>query len=136
MQEVFISIHSLRVEGDQLPPFKRGFFLYFNPLPPCGGRPKSMLSSLVMTVISIHSLRVEGDDKQIRDITTTITISIHSLRVEGDCPVSSSFLLMLHFNPLPPCGGRHYNVKTSKVSPNISIHSLRVEGDFLQACKL
>ena len=34
-----ISIHSLRVEGDLTTPDRRRERNYFNPLPPCGGRP-------------------------------------------------------------------------------------------------
>ena len=33
-------------------------------------------------------------------------ISIHSLRVEGDVEVTDLQGRLLHFNPLPPCGGR------------------------------
>ena len=36
-----------------------------------------------------------------------------------------------HFNPLPPCGGRHSDFLLSIVFSVISIHSLRVEGDKL-----
>ena len=34
-----ISIHSLRVEGDGIPVHAELQAIYFNPLPPCGGRP-------------------------------------------------------------------------------------------------
>ena len=33
-------------------------------------------------------------------------ISIHSLRVEGDYRVRGLLDNFVHFNPLPPCGGR------------------------------
>ena len=80
----FISIHSLRMEGDQpygaeiiteeyfnpLPPhggrrFRNRNFLprtnHFNPLPPHGGRRKCMELYHRTACISIHSLRMEGD---------------------------------------------------------------------------
>ena len=36
---------------------------------------------------------------------------------------------MIHFNPLPPHGGRLCNVPVSDLGGIISIHSLRMEGD-------
>ena len=56
-----ISIHSLRVEGDDL----------------------DRMTKVECKVISIHSLRVEGDGCQSSRYSFT-HISIHSLRVEGD----------------------------------------------------
>ena len=102
----FISIHSLRMEGD----------LSRNVVHETDRR------------ISIHSLRMEGDGK-LCAIIMPIVISIHSLRMEGDettflkiagfeifqstpsawretlarCSLSSS---CPYFNPLPPHGGR------------------------------
>ena len=57
--------------------------VYFNPLPPCGGRPPFSSTKTATQLISIHSLRVEGD----RDGT--------EVGKRG-----------AYFNPLPPCGGR------------------------------
>ena len=100
-----ISIHSLRVEGDLGGRSELGGCKYFNPLPPCGGRPGLIqqvdVSKLfqstpsvwretgiynfdnVFCVISIHSLRVEGDIVTFNTLGAK-KISIHSLRVEGD----------------------------------------------------
>ena len=100
---------------------------YFNPLPPYGGRPKILLMKPgdntfqstpsvwretynaseydLMWGISIHSLRMEGDGA----ITTpgyVGDISIHSLRMEGDSRHCACGRSQLHFNPLPPHGGR------------------------------
>ena len=58
--EMFISIHSLRMEGDS----------------PVGGWE-------TLIDISIHSLRMEGDTVGI-SLTQKLCISIHSLRMEGD----------------------------------------------------
>ena len=79
-----ISIHALRVEGDLATPIE-------TPLPPA---------------ISIHALRVEGDHL-FSDCSLSIRISIHALRVEGD----------IDDNP------------TLDAAFVISIHALRVEGD-------
>ena len=57
-----ISIHALRVEGDD-----------------------AISAVKARLDISIHALRVEGDD-DFRDAGhLVIAISIHALRVEGDC---------------------------------------------------
>jgi len=146
-----ISIHSLRTEGDlhdrdvdpdgnpfQSTPsarretapvyiFGKGN-LYFNPLPPHGGRPNKSDGFESSNAISIHSLRTEGDG---------FTGFFHKL--------------FINFNPLPPHGGRReilffkfmpiifqstpsarrettYAAK-KRASRIISIHSLRTEGD-------
>ena len=79
-----ISIHSLRVEGDDN---------VFNAI-------NKRLQ------ISIHSLRVEGDMQNLL-VYGDINISIHSLRVEGDIVLLSYLRSCIYnFNPLPPCGGR------------------------------
>ena len=101
--------------------------LYFNPLPPYGGRQfihfffssNSIFQStpsvwretfdsesgMLMEGISIHSLRMEGD---VRNFHTPdrLIISIHSLRMEGDVLNAVLFAMPPHFNPLPPYGGR------------------------------
>ena len=78
----FISIHSLRMEGDK-------FRMLLETLPD----------------ISIHSLRMEGDVKAIEDKRKEI-ISIHSLRMEGDKLGTVTVKKAKNFNPLPPHGGR------------------------------
>ena len=101
-----ISIHSLRVEGDNAWLRLSETMRYFNPLPPCGGRPqisqclshcrpfqstpsvwretRVVYHDSVAIVISIHSLRVEGDRCGVKSLPKFVGISIHSLRVEGD----------------------------------------------------
>ena len=44
-------------------------------------------------------------------------ISIHSLRMEGDCRSPIAALRILHFNPLPPYGGRHIYQKHDRKLP-------------------
>ena len=56
-----ISIHSLRMEGDYI---DLGYLcggVYFNPLPPHGGRHIDLVDGDPAIIISIHSLRMEGD---------------------------------------------------------------------------
>ena len=66
-----ISIHSLRVEGDEgLSAVERRFY------------------------ISIHSLRVEGDHGSVPAPKKSSQISIHSLRVEGDSPADAAAVKM------------------------------------------
>ena len=79
---VFISIHSLRMEGDYAA--GKGYTFW---------------------EISIHSLRMEGDYAAGKGYTFW-EISIHSLRMEGDWKVVCCDHADCDFNPLPPHGGR------------------------------
>ena len=146
----YISIHSLRMEGDIC----------------------SWVSSRQFR-ISIHSLRMEGDSR-IGRRPHDVIISIHSLRMEGDVhhfkrlvsvkefqstpsawretckrgeinvsilyfnplpphggrpSLRSTIIPSFHFNPLPPHGGRHDSACPFPGRRKISIHSLRMEGD-------
>ena len=78
----YISIHSLRMEGDR---WERLFPLSYS--------------------ISIHSLRMEGDVRNFH-APNRLVISIHSLRMEGDTEVREKPETQKYFNPLPPHGGR------------------------------
>ena len=78
-----ISIHVLRVEDDPAAQSGRALMGYFNPRPPCGGRPYS------------HSKRHRA-----------ASISIHVLRVEDDATAAPYKEVIAYFNPRPPCGGR------------------------------
>ena len=123
-----ISIHSLRMEGDARKFFEWWVLNYFNPLPPHGGR--QFVKRLIPDLMQI---------------------SIHSLRMEGDTLCIITPFLTSYFNPLPPHGGRHVKsmryvvLFTFQSTPSawretsqnaaasdaidISIHSLRMEGD-------
>ena len=48
---------------------------------------------------------MEGDGF-VFHVLSFLSISIHSLRVEGDNVINCFRLELLHFNPLPPSGGR------------------------------
>ena len=95
-----ISIHSLRMEGDHLRQADTVHVVYFNPLPPHGGRPRCCKIGGVFHTISIHSLRMEGDEvKTVGYIATNI--SIHSLRMEGDRSKVSVLLPVMPFQSTP-----------------------------------
>ncbi len=148
--EMYISIHSLRMEGDVQSLYYASDFLHFNPLPPHGGRHSETFTTFPVVGISIHSLRMEGDAYLISRRRCEV-ISIHSLRMEGDNQSLFNYILTLHFNPLPPHGGRRHrtirNERCCYFNPlpphggrrlqnisdgrcvEISIHSLRMEGD-------
>ena len=168
-----ISIHSLRMEGDYCAVYQVAAGNHFNPLPPHGGRPFSGIVLISRPNISIHSLRMEGDVRNFH-APNRLVISIHSLRMEGDIfgvPISSPSQISIHslrmegdvrnrrrntrnlhfnplpphggrrnvsangkrncihFNPLPPHGGRHCVFQRFSLDFTISIHSLRMEGD-------
>ena len=146
-----ISIHSLRMEGDNIIESCGIVSSNFNPLPPHGGRlvflyilihrskfqstPSAWretgvsIPGTVTSFISIHSLRMEGDDLNGRPLPPQSTISIHSLRMEGDGNNHLQSILPVHFNPLPPHGGRPRRPADTLQERVISIHSLRMEGD-------
>ena len=62
-------------------------------------------------------------------LSHNLDISIHSLRMEGDTRKTASYMPVLHFNPLPPHGGRRLDKRIQANAEFISIHSLRMEGD-------
>ena len=64
--------------------------------------------------------------------TYSFIISIHSLHTEGDQPVDLVHNTLHHFNPLPPHGGRPWDVAWDVLKLIISIHSLHTEGDLFQ----
>ena len=101
----FISIHSLRMEGDM----------------------RTQLTPKRFS-ISIHSLRMEGD------ISTTPHVRrpkhFNPLPPHGgrhDAFLKETFYN--DFNPLPPHGGRRQGNFLRNDLESISIHSLRMEGD-------
>ena len=61
-----ISIHSLRMEGDKKRQCNGKQHSHFNPLPPHGGRPRRRIFPDSPQRISIHSLRMEGDHPRMR----------------------------------------------------------------------
>ena len=78
---------------------------YFNPRPPCGGRP-------VKAGRIIDNGQFQSTSSVWRTTLITSTrgkrahISIHVLRVEDDDFVEIVKEILPYFNPRPPCGGR------------------------------
>ena len=100
-----ISIHALRVEGDFAPCMPRKRRPYFYPRPPGGGR--QALFRLLPGRTDFYP-RPPGGGRQ------------------------ALFRLLpgrTDFYPRPPGGGRPFGVKRNIVKVRISIHALRVEGD-------
>ena len=124
-----ISIHALRVEGDN----GAGVFL-------CNG------GRFLSTPSVWRATRHRGGQG------TGTEISIHALRVEGDGQPRSMCACPANFYPRPPCGGRQEHrlriaalkeflstpsvwratasaASVASSASSISIHALRVEGD-------
>ena len=109
-EDLRISIHALRVEGD-------------------AGRKRNGGADR----ISIHALRVEGDRGHLmssnrgdRFLSTPSGWRATAGRVGNSPPA-------MHFYPRPPGGGRPLKSQYYGLFKNISIHALRVEGD---VCKI
>ncbi len=118
-----ISIHSLRVEGDQSTMTKCQLLSHFNPLPPCGGRPRDLIKqyansqdfnplppcggrlncfSHASSVILFQSTpSVWRETGAVCARLHGEFISIHSLRVEGDKMDSSGVYQCLRFQSTP-----------------------------------
>ena len=105
-----ISIHSLRMEGDLDENGHMFIDRNFNPLPPHGGRLYTSFNSmLTLSFQSTPSAWRETVSAERR--TAEFVISIHSLRMEGDDSINEIVESIDNFNPLPPHGGRHGDVK-------------------------
>ncbi len=123
-----ISIHSLRMEGD------KALFTRCTKQPAFQSTPSAWRETRIrrpwagISEISIHSLRMEGDSRQ-RLIPGKVIISIHSLRMEGDSvsPISTIFVFLFQSTPSAWRETRLHAV--SVYFHSISIHSLRMEGD-------
>ena len=147
----YISIHSLRMEGDISIKNMTANYPYFNPLPPYGGRhPRMRLRRMPETFQSTPSvwretvLQVVGQSTGHHfnplppyggrhqsaqyHLHYKLFQSTPSVWRETHCCWEDS-LKILHFNPLPPYGGRQHYAALVLVSADISIHSLRMEGD-------
>ena len=121
--KVEISIHSLRVEGDLIsssrlssatlfqstpsvwretltapPVLRRG--CYFNPLPPCGGRPSPTTSPTTSQKFQ-STPSVWRETNQSESTAHSWSISIHSLRVEGDAIIDRETFDAAQFQSTP-----------------------------------
>ena len=102
---LFISIHVPRVEDDTIINIVEDAGAYFNPRPPCGGRPRKPKKSLSHGTFQSTSpvWRTTADYCM---ACSSRTISIHVPRVEDDDSRAGICYQVLYFNPRPPCGGR------------------------------
>ena len=103
-----ISIHSLRMEGDPIVPPSLLLFQDFNPLPPYGGRLNDYILKEPLSEFQ-STPSVWRETCNAFKYLWRHDISIHSLRMEGDGLLDFSKWLTVHFNPLPPYGGRLIN---------------------------
>ena len=101
-----ISIHSLRMEGDN-----------------------GVMGLCGEAGISIHSLRMEGDPKRAERLLAGLIFQSTPSAWRETAPLRSIFPFSKHFNPLPPHGGRLDVRIIGGIVFCISIHSLRMEGD-------
>ena len=123
-----ISIHSLRMEGDEIVsgdtiaarPFQSTPSAWRETVPPWMLSRKSRFQS---------TPSAWRETCQICTNKHFLSISIHSLRMEGDKAGADSAGNIRNFNPLPPHGGRPRETVVPPFPSTISIHSLRMEGD-------
>ena len=127
-----ISIHSLRVEGDNE---------YSHLSLPCSvfqSTPSVWRETSINSDFISSAFRFQSTPSVWRETGTAQKwasgehISIHSLRVEGDLNAPEYLVKGINFNPLPPCGGRQSCSNFFLPAMLISIHSLRVEGDMVK----
>ena len=124
-----ISIHSLRGEGDKSQACRSCSGSLFQSTPSVG-RETTVYRSLSIKYALFQSTPSVGRETIIcQCFLCDAAISIHSLRGEGDPFQLQDGLSCLHFNPLPPWGGRLLKDIAFSSVTQISIHSLRGEGD-------
>ena len=124
-----ISIHSLRVEGDRVTGVDELDEVYFNPLPPGGGRP--MQPFIYNTLFKYFNPLPPGGGRH-NHVTREIGLTRFQSTPSGWRETQFGYMRVRridNFNPLPPGGGRHKCSNCGCHSDFISIHSLRVEGD-------
>ena len=146
-----ISIHSLRVEGDDYAAnFSVSLFSFQST--PSVWRETNVYNDRLTEYLFQSTPSVWRETASDQKYNWSLNISIHSLRVEGDRLRLIWSRKPCYFNPLPPCGGRRalypWQVQGIYFNPLppcggrpgahllhrwcvcvISIHSLRVEGD-------
>ena len=148
----YISIHSLRMEGDCRSPIAALRILHFNPLPPHGGRLCDLVlfSPLYISFQSTPSAWREtpylSETHPTQSFQSTPSAWRETIGLALPPSVGSVFqstpsawretrshctssIMPGYFNPLPPHGGRRYQDIMYDRNRNISIHSLRMEGD-------
>ena len=105
--ELDISIHALREEGDSLENLSKQGLQAFLSTPSARRATRPISASKFSHFISIHALREEGDGKLCIRGAIRQQISIHALREEGDPSAPIVICMGQNFYPRPPRGGRH-----------------------------
>ena len=125
-----ISIHTLRVEGDVESRQIVSRINYFNPHPPCGGRPDALFNARGGLIFQSTPSVWRATSSSVKFLYGAEFQSTPSVwRATWRFYVYGRWVK--HFNPHPPCGGRQrYNLGLSS-KYQISIHTLRVEGDLI-----
>ena len=113
----YISIHSLRMEGDCVFVVIYKLMLYFNPLPPHGGR-QSVVSDRSTAPRHFNPLPPHGG-RLFPAGCTKSELYFNPLPPHGGRPINFvRRLLITDFNPLPPHGGRlPINIKWYRCFP-------------------
>ena len=128
VEGVRISIHSLRMEGDYtLVPNEKAEIVFQST--PSAWRETSADATRISSPAFQSTPSAWRETGAGPFQTPHNAISIHSLRMEGDQARPARSCQALHFNPLPPHGGRLVKHFFCFCGLNISIHSLRMEGD-------
>ena len=104
-ERVEISIHTLRMEGDAGDVVVLTRLLLFQSTPSAWRVTHGGAGMGDHEPISIHTLRMEGDLQGFQVVTQRRFISIHTLRMEGDPFRRSWAPRWIYFNPHPPHGG-------------------------------
>ena len=125
-----ISIHSLRMEGDQMRLVTRISDMQFQSTP-SAWRETCVSQDLYSPRISFQSTpsawRETSRDSALLMLSA---ISIHSLRMEGDVPMSSAVKALVNvFQSTPSAWRETQKNLLFRLRSSISIHSLRMEGD-------
>ena len=82
---------------------------YFNPLPPHGGRRAPSVCSFTWLIFQSTPSTRRETQLEVK-VEQDRPISIHSLHTEGDDMQWYLVRIHRHFNPLPPHGGRQYQI--------------------------
>ena len=107
----------------------------FNPRPPCGERPTSFFRRLCKWLFqSTPSLR--RATRAAPKIPGRKKVSIHALLAESDSQFKKSVIILMGFNPRPPCGERLIGASTNWGESDVSIHALLAESDALTLARL
>ena len=125
----YISIHSLRMEGDRPHPRWTQFRSHFNPLPPHGGRHWIDGFFDKFAKISIHSLRMEGDAYSTM-LFSTIKSFQSTPSAWRETHTAEQYDGQENAFQSTPSAWRETSLFSKHfTNVHISIHSLRMEGD-------